>query len=234
MSTAIVLLPGMDGTGELFGPLVEQLKGVVTPIVVGYPSSEPLGYNELTALARKALPQSQPYVLLGESFSGPIAIRLAAEKPNGLKGLVLCASFVSSPISWIRALKPLLPAAPIGILASALGPKKLLGRFQTPALTRLVRGAIGRVSTHVLRARIRAAMDVDAASQLAQVGVPTIYLRATEDALLPQAVVDEFRRSAIGGRVVDIVGPHSLALCVPKAVRRAVSELALTASEGNR
>ena len=227
-----MLLPGMDGTGELFAPLVEQLQGVVTPVVVSYPNSEPLGYIELTALARKALPQNQQYVLVGESFSGPIAIQLAAERPSALRGLVLCASFVSSPISWARPLKPLLPVAPIGTLASAFGPKKLMGRFQTPALTRLVRGALGRVSTEVFRSRIRAALDVDASGQLAQVAVPTIYLRATEDALLPQSAVERFQRSAVGGRVVDIIGPHSLALCVPQAVSKTLSEFALRVSEG--
>jgi pimeloyl-ACP methyl ester carboxylesterase len=223
---AIVLLPGMDGTGKLFAPLIDRLKGAATPVAVSYPTTEPLGYTELIALARKALPENQPYVLLGESFSGPIAIRLAAERPNGLIGLALCASFVSSPMSWLRPFRSLLPAAPIGILARTLGPKRLMGRFQTPALTQLVREVLSRVSTRVLRARIRAAMDVDASTQLAQVDVPTIYMRATEDALLPRAAVDQYRRSAAAGSVVDIIGPHSLALCVPEAVSDTLSEFA--------
>src|SRR5262245_10326170 len=139
MSPAIVLLPGMDGTGDLFAPLIAQLKGAPTPLVVSYPNAEPLGYSELTALARKALPRNQPYILLGESFSGPIAVQLAAERPHGLVGLVLCASFVSSPVSWLRPFKSLLPLAPVGILAGALGPQKLMGRFKTPALTQVFR-----------------------------------------------------------------------------------------------
>ncbi len=34
-------------------------------------------------LVRAALPAGEPYILLGESFSGPIALALAAERPHG-------------------------------------------------------------------------------------------------------------------------------------------------------
>jgi pimeloyl-ACP methyl ester carboxylesterase len=225
MTVAVVLLPGMDGTGDLFAPLVEQLKGAATTVVVQYPTAEALGYGELTTLARAALPRDRPYILLGESFSGPIAIRLAAEKPKGLIGLVLCVSFASSPMSWLRPLKPLIPVAPIGVLARVLGPRKLMGRFRTAAATRLFHQALARVSTRVLRSRILAAVEVDVSTQLAQVDVPTVYLRATEDALLSDSAADEFRRGAAAGKVVSIVGPHSLALCVPDAVCEAIMEL---------
>ena len=57
--------------------------------------------------------------------------------------------------------------------------------------------------------------------------------RGTEDALLPQSAVDGFRRNAVGGRVVDIVGPHSLALCVPEAVSTAISEFVLSVSRAS-
>jgi len=35
-------------------------------------------------------------VILAESFSAPIAIRLAAEAPPNLKALVICAGFIES------------------------------------------------------------------------------------------------------------------------------------------
>ena len=38
-----LLLAGMDGTGELFGPFVEALGGEFQVKVVRYPNSEPLG-----------------------------------------------------------------------------------------------------------------------------------------------------------------------------------------------
>ena len=74
---SLILLPGMDGTGQLFEPLVSALAGEFEIKVVTYPTSTPLGYSELEAIAREAIPKEGSYVILGESFSGPIAIALA-------------------------------------------------------------------------------------------------------------------------------------------------------------
>ena len=52
---ALVLLPGMDGTGELFAPFVAALKREFKVVVVRYPTNEPLGYAELEAIARGKL-----------------------------------------------------------------------------------------------------------------------------------------------------------------------------------
>jgi thioesterase domain-containing protein len=76
---ALVLLPGMDGTGELFAPFLAALGPDQAVVVVRYPTDRELGYAELEQVARAALPVDQPFILLGESFSGPVAIcRLAA------------------------------------------------------------------------------------------------------------------------------------------------------------
>lgn len=77
-SVSLILLPGMDGTGQLFEPFISALAGEFEVKVVTYPASQPLGYTELEAVARKAIPKEGPYVILGESFSGPIAVSLGA------------------------------------------------------------------------------------------------------------------------------------------------------------
>lgn len=68
--TAFVLLPGMDGTGKLFDAFVAALGADHQITVVSYPSDASLGYGELEAVARAALPVDRRYVLLAESF-GP-------------------------------------------------------------------------------------------------------------------------------------------------------------------
>jgi hypothetical protein len=74
----LVLLPGMDGTGTLFEPFVAALGHEFAVKVVDYPRAEPLGYEQLELFATAALPSEGPLILLGESFSGPIAVALAA------------------------------------------------------------------------------------------------------------------------------------------------------------
>src|SRR5271155_2151701 len=90
---SLILLPGLDGTGLLFQPLVAALPAAIQPRIVRYPGHRHLTYHELLPLVMDALPQSGPFILLGESFGGPLATMVAAERPPGLVGLILCASF---------------------------------------------------------------------------------------------------------------------------------------------
>ena len=75
----LVLLPGLDGTGALFRRFARALPEGLTSQAVHYPAHDPADYDDLLPRVRLQLPQA-PFVLLGESFSGPLAIRLAAER----------------------------------------------------------------------------------------------------------------------------------------------------------
>jgi pimeloyl-ACP methyl ester carboxylesterase len=101
-ATTIVLLPGLDGTGELFRPLLAHLPPALQPIIVRYPGNEQLGYDVLLERVLGALPARERFIILGESFSGPLALMAADTRPAGLEAIVLCATFVRSPL-WIRA-----------------------------------------------------------------------------------------------------------------------------------
>src|SRR5262245_59650840 len=110
---SLVLLPGMDGTGDLFAPLLTALPPSLPAKVVRYPTAEPLGYAQLDGVAKAALPPADDFVILGESFSGPLAISLAAEPPSNLKALVLCCSFARNPRPVFSSLGPLVAALPM-------------------------------------------------------------------------------------------------------------------------
>jgi pimeloyl-ACP methyl ester carboxylesterase len=46
-------------------------------------------------ILESALPSKERFVILAESFSTPLAVKLAAKSPEGLLALVLCAGLVS-------------------------------------------------------------------------------------------------------------------------------------------
>lgn len=77
VSPALVLLPGMDGTGLLFEPIVAALAPEVQSIVVTYPDET----AQLCAARtdRTSGSTNRPTIRLGESFSGPIAINRGVE-----------------------------------------------------------------------------------------------------------------------------------------------------------
>ena len=215
----LVLLPGMDGTGELFTDFVAALSPTTHASVVSYPPDQPLAYAALTSLVCARLPTRGPYVLLGESFSGPIAVALAATHPPGLCGVVLCCSFVRSPRPALTSLARLLPqrAMPSSVLS-----RVLLGRFASPRTTEELARALARVSPATILARLRAIADVDATEELSRVRVPVLYLRATEDRVVPRAASRLVARLLPSIRMVDVEGPHLLLQTVPHATARAV------------
>lgn len=230
---ALVLLPGMDGTGKLFGRFIEALGPEVKAVVVSYPSDQALDYSQLEAIARARLPTGQPFVLVGESFSGPIAVSIAASAPSGLRGLVLCCSFVKNPrpaLGLVRALTGILPvgAVPTGILSFTL-----LGRFSTPLIRRALKQSLARVSSKALRARIRAALGVNVASLLTRVRVPVLYLRATEDRVVPRAASRLVSQLLPEAKVIELEAPHFLLQAAPVEAARHIGSFMREVAAGH-
>lgn len=77
MPSAIVL-PGLDGTGVLLEDFAAALSEHFDVQVIPYPADKPLRYPQLCAFVRERLPPGD-FILVAESFSGPVALRLAAE-----------------------------------------------------------------------------------------------------------------------------------------------------------
>jgi pimeloyl-[acyl-carrier protein] methyl ester esterase len=223
--TVVVLLPGMDGSGTLFGDFQSALGS--RTIVVSYPPERALSYEQLESFVEKALPPDEPYILLGESFSGPIAIRLASKHLPGLRAVVLVCTFAkllrNRPPRFIRALLTLLP---FWRLPVSVGSAALLGRFDSPAIQSKLAAAIKDVAPAVWRIRLRSVLEVDVTSQLQRIQIPILYLRASEDRVVPAAASALVARINAGVKVVAIDGPHALLQTNPNACVLAIKELA--------
>jgi hypothetical protein len=61
-----LLLPGMDGTGTLFGSFVRHLDPGLNPRIISFPVDTPLSYEEL--LQRIEVPVG-PFAIVAESQS---------------------------------------------------------------------------------------------------------------------------------------------------------------------
>lgn len=175
----IVLLPGLDGTGKLFGPLLKATPGSWSPQVVSYPVDKSLTYRECVDFVRGHLPSGEDYLLLGESFSGPVSIALAAEAHANLKGLVLCNTFARRP--WWRAFGALpwssIFARPLPpIIMHRMGASKADSEVRA-----LLRSATSDVQPEVLAYRLRQVLSVDVSDELVAVDVPILYLRGRFD-----------------------------------------------------
>lgn len=220
----LVLLPGMDGTGILFEPFVVAL-GEGRPVtVVTYPTSgDSQTYAGLHDLAALALPPEGPLVLLGESFSGPIAISLAAANPKRVVGVVLCCTFVRNPrpgLRWLSGLASIPAPLPPSPILSAM----LFGRFATTRLRRMLREALAEVQPAALRARFRAVVSVDVRAQARALEVPVLYLKAASDRVVPSPAVVEAEQYCRNMEVQLFDAPHCLLQVVPKEAAAAVAD----------
>ncbi|MEL7312731.1 MAG: alpha/beta fold hydrolase [Pseudomonadota bacterium] len=219
----LVLLPGTDGTGALFHRFRDRCE--LETQVVSYPPDEILGYADLEDFVRKALPRNRSFILVAESFSGPIATSIASKAPEGLVGLVLCASFIVSPVSYLRPF-----SAVLGVLPTAIPPfllsTFLMGRFRSDDLLAETQRSINEVRPDVLRHRLQEVLRVDYRTRMRKVKAPALYLRATEDRVVSQAASRHFRQHCSHGKVVDIKAPHFLLQCCPRPAAARIQQFA--------
>ncbi|MHC8343446.1 alpha/beta fold hydrolase [Pseudomonas sp. RT6P73] len=220
----LVLLPGMDGTGELFDRCLPALKADFEIVVVTYPCDIPLNYAELEAIARQSLPTDRPFVLLGESFSGPIAISLSALRLPQQVGLVLCSTFASNPRPLFRHLSFLIAAMPIRYLPVGWISNVLLGGFSSRALRTALCQAIKQVRPAVMRSRLSAVLAVDVSEKLARINVPTLYLRATRDWVVPETASRLVSSIKPDVNVIDVQAPHCLLQVSPREAARHIGD----------
>lgn len=207
---SLVLLPGMDGTGEMFAPLLAAAGARYALQCIRYPDDATLGYGELEQLVRAQLPLDRPYVVVGESFSGPIAASLSAVPPPGMVAVVLCCTFVRNPRPRFAVLGGLLRFAPLKSAPMGAVAALLMGRHSSPALRQALAAALAQVSHATLQTRLRAVLHVDVRARLAAAKVPVLYLQARQDDLLPASAADEVRASLPVVSMVTIDGPHLL------------------------
>lgn len=205
-----VLMPGLDGTGILFAPLLEALDDRLPTAVLRYPPDEPLGYAELLERIRPMLPPGE-LVLVGESFSGPLAIELAADLGERVRGLVLSASFARNPAPELaRSLAFMMPLAAI---FASFGPTLrafLMNGKEDSLVWRLIKEAEASVKPAVYQHRIRAILDVDVRASLRALELPVLYLRALRDRLVGEDALELVRDCARALRVAEVDAPHLL------------------------
>lgn len=207
----LILLPGLDGTGLLFEPLCRVLSPAITADVISYPTQQTASYDELVELVRPRLPTGEPFILLAESFSGPVAIKLAAERPVGLCGLILCASFVTCPHRFVPrwAARLVFPAMfyPAPMLAKF---RALVGKYSSPELRSLIDKSLRSVAPAVLAERLRQVIRVDATGELQRCMIPFLYLQGTQDYVVPAPNLTRIRQIQPDVQAVQIKAPHML------------------------
>lgn len=218
----LLLLPGLNGSHRLFAPLLPFLSGrQVTTLEL--PQQGPQDPDSLATVLSGQLGDS-PFVLLGESFSGPLAYRLALRQPQGLRGVIFAASFLRCP-------HPLLPLTrylplPGGLLNSAALLKLFcVGQGASPALLELLRAEVRQLPQDLLRARLHSLSELQEPTQPLE--LPTLHLLPLQDRLVSRSAV-ALHKHCQNLQEVELDGPHFLLQSQPAACARAINAFMLS------
>jgi pimeloyl-ACP methyl ester carboxylesterase len=199
-----VLLPGLDGTGELFAPFVEAAPNGIRTIVVRYPAVQ-ASMNVLEQRVRENL--TDHCIVIAESFSGPIAVRVAAD--DRVQALILCNSFIDSPVSPAMRYLPIAPLFAIPVPDFMLR-IFLLGPQASPELVNRMRAVLRRLPASVTAHRVQQVLRTDEQESLRSLRKPVLYLRGLSDNLMSERSWRNIQGVCPKAEIRRIPGPHML------------------------
>ena len=203
----LMILPGLDGTDVFFRPFMAALPPSIRPIAIPYPQSG-RSYEDLLPLVRRPIAESGPCYVLGSSFSGPLALMLARENPDNVRGLILAATFLRSPRRrWMRLRFAMVGPVVWTVRAARRVPVWMLRRRQDP-LRRAKAETWARVSARVLAARARAVVDVDVREVIRGCRQPMLCIAFDADRVVPPANAEEILRLSPSAQLVVLPGRH--------------------------
>jgi pimeloyl-[acyl-carrier protein] methyl ester esterase len=205
----LFILPGLDGSGFDLHAFCDALKTDFDVTVLHLPDTES-DYERLSDWAIDEIGDTPSLYLLGESFSGPLAIKVAARLGKRLRGLALCATFVHAPVhagAWLRRVLPLMPPImpPHRVLSAVLFGDNATDKWRSEfAATMRV------LDVRVAKARVLQALAVDVRKELLQVQSRVLVLQASRDRLLRANAFADLTATQRDITIENIDGAHFL------------------------
>ena len=219
----VYLLPGLDGTGRLLDAFVEKCPPGFEAVPIAYPPNRILSYEELADVISNKIEVDAPMILLGESFGGPLSLRLASLNPRNLIGVVLVATFVRPPALSLARFLPwrigFRMRAPVYAIRAALA-----GKTASGALLQSAREVLQHVSPDVLAARVRSVLAVDARDWLKNCPAPILYLAGKQDTLVKPRCFETIKMIRPDVMHREISAPHFVLQIAPSEAWRAIED----------
>lgn len=211
----LVLLPGMDGTGELFAPLLPYLSEINVKIIP-LPQSGEQNYPALASYVKSELPYDD-IVLVAESFSGPIAAILAQNTSIKIKGIIFVASFLSPPSQLLLKLASFMPVKTLAKLPLAKHAYRylFLGENAHNSLVNLFQEVLLQLPSTIIKSRLHTMRTLHWRGL--NIALPAIYILPLSDRLVAPRKSLECKKYCNDLQLMKVDGPHFILQAQPQA-----------------
>ncbi|MBP7342082.1 MAG: PAS domain S-box protein [Smithellaceae bacterium] len=222
----LVFMPGLDGTGRSFDPLLSLLPPDSLATIVRYPTDRHLTLEETAQCAAEQIPAGTSPVVIAESFSGPVAVRMVASGLVRARALVLCATFARPPrpLAW-RVLRLLRIPVRLGRdIPRPLLRWIMVDNRHLTTLLPLWEKVHADVPPQTMHFRLELMNRLDVTGDLEKITVPCLYLQAANDRVAPGSCLRDFEQNIPHLRVKKIQGPHFILQAAPQESLEAINE----------
>ena len=198
-----LLIPGLDGTGELYYRQAELLARTHRVRQWNYGRIGQAGLQELTESLGRATGDEPPgsILVVAESFGGLVGLNYALLYPERVRRLILVNTFPYYRRRLrIRAacrLAPLLQTQTIRRLREYLVDRFLSREGIRPEDRRRIWDILTRVDHQGYRRRLRIIVETDLRSRLPEIAVPVVLLAAQRDRIVPSIAEAKFMAAKI-------------------------------------
>lgn len=209
----VVLVPGMDGTGQLFYrqvPLLARSHTVVTYALRDDAATMDALIHDLSDLVA-SVGGGQPATIVGESFGGALALSFGLAHPEQVRGLVILNSFpYFAPQARLRLAILALNALPLGTmpLVRRLTAFRLHSRHTHRSEIRRFMELTARATRDGYVNRLRLLRQYDVRDRLREIRLPTLFLAADADHLVPAVREARYMAARVRGSVIRILEGH--------------------------
>ena len=220
--------PGLHGTEALYQSLRDRLPEGIVAEFVNLPSTGKQDYQTLADHLDRELPKTtagSKRLFIAESFSGPLAIRLAAMRRGEVVGIVLAASFCEAPLNLGIALLPLRPLFMVKPPRTALR-HFLIGNDASEAEVVELQKVAQSIPSATLSKRIRTILELAEDDNPDLPDIPILILQADNDNLVPWEAQSKLEANYPQATIHWIASPHFIFQRCPEEGIQSIVEFA--------
>lgn len=221
----VLLLHGIGGSADTFGPQIDELKDTFRLLAwdaPGYGRSadpeSPMGLDDYADTAAEVIRAhcADGAHVLGMSWGGVIATRLAHRNPELVRSLLLGDSTVGSASSTVKAAELRTRAAELAELGPAEFARKRAARLLSASAPEELREHAKAVMAHAVRLpgygyAAESMAATDHTDILGDIDIPTLVLCGDEDEVTGQPASQALAGGIPGGVYVTVRGAGHLA-----------------------